>query len=340
LQLSRLSDAVDRVAKSDELRAIVAESDRDERIAKLDDFIARTHDYYTNPQNWPTRNGQLAPFESWIVMDLDGTLLVRAPASDVVGRNYAWRDYFQGVRRLAENPANDSVYISRVFQSESDQRYRCGLSAPIRAGDEPDAKLLGIVMATITTVSLPFEDVRHTAVLVGRWDTNRKPGQAADPAAPALDDLIVRHPKHQPGDPAVAIDSPIIDALRQARADGRTLGPRELIDDYYTDPLGRQSDEYAGRWLAGFAPVGNTEFVVVVQRRYDEAVGPVNRLATTLAWRGWTALSFGVILLGAMWYYVQRAMHREERIEPAAARPASPADNGAGTEVMPLPPQK
>lgn len=28
-----------------------------------------------------------------------------------------------------------------------------------------------------------------------------------------------------------------------------------------------------GPWLAGFAPVGNTEFVVIVQTPYDDAVG-------------------------------------------------------------------
>lgn len=30
--------------------------------------------------------------------------------------------------------------------------------------------------------------------------------------------------------------------------------------------------DYQGRWIAGFAPVGNTGFVVVVQQRYDDAV--------------------------------------------------------------------
>jgi hypothetical protein len=64
--------------------------------------------------------------------------------------------------------------------------------------------------------------------------------------------------------------------------------------------------------------VGNTEFVVIVEQRYNQSVEPVNNLATTLAWRGWTALCFGVILLGAMWYYVQRAMGRDELLELTA----------------------
>jgi hypothetical protein len=31
---------------------------------------------------------------------------------------------------------------------------------------------------------------------------------------------------------------------------------------------------YRGRWLAGIAPVGNTELTVIVQRRYDDAIEP------------------------------------------------------------------
>ena len=43
---------------------------------------------------------------------------------------------------------------------------------------------------------------------------------------------------------------------------------------------------FEGRWLAGFAPVGETGFVVIVQTRYDAAVEPNTRLSRRLAWRG------------------------------------------------------
>ena len=47
-----------------------------------------------------------------------------------------------------------------------------------------------------------------------------------------------------------------------------------LPDDEYADPVATHHPEYAGRWLAGFAPVPDTELVVLVQQPYEEAVAP------------------------------------------------------------------
>ncbi len=337
LQLSKLSDAVDRVARSDELRRLLAEPDRELVEDEMQAFLKSNHDYYNAAPNRPTRNGTEPPFASWVVMAPDGMLLARSPLSEVVGRNYAWRDYFQGAMRQADKSPSGAVYVSRVFQSESDQRYRCGISAIVRASDRPDAEILGLLMATIATVSLPFEDARHTAVLVGRWDTNRKPGAEGE-TSPQPEYLVLRHPKHTPGDVGLEIRHLILERLRQAHENGQPLEPGDATDNNYADPLGDRHAEFRGRWLAGFAPVGNSEFVVVVQRRYDEAVGPVNDLATTLARRGWVALSFGVILLGAMWYYVQRAMNRDDRVESAPSRIQAAIDDEAKTEALSPPP--
>ncbi len=43
----------------------------------------------------------------------------------------------------------------------------------------------------------------------------------------------------------------------------------EAQDDAYQDPFSARDAAYAGRWLAGFAPVGNTGFVVIVQQKYE-----------------------------------------------------------------------
>src|SRR2546428_7151093 len=45
----------------------------------------------------------------------------------------------------------------------------------------------------------------------------------------------------------------------------------DLARDDYADPVGSIQKEYQGRWIAGFASVGNTGFVVVVQQSYKEA---------------------------------------------------------------------
>src|SRR5207247_1029253 len=96
------------------------------------------------------------------------------------------------------------------------------------------------------------------------------------------------------GDEAAKVQNQVLETVREYRQKSRLLAPKspplepeQLMDDYYEDPLAARSEEYAGRWLAGFAPVGATEFVVIVQQRYNDAVLPVNTLASTLAWRGW-----------------------------------------------------
>jgi len=43
------------------------------------------------------------------------------------------------------------------------------------------------------------------------------------------------------------------------------------VDDY-TDSVGSYFPEYQGRWIAAFAPIGNTGFFVIVQQRFDEAL--------------------------------------------------------------------
>jgi hypothetical protein len=48
------------------------------------------------------------------------------------------------------------------------------------------------------------------------------------------------------------------------------LDAAEAVDDGYEDPVGATNPAYAGRWLAGFAPVGNTELVVIVQQKREE----------------------------------------------------------------------
>ena len=43
-------------------------------------------------------------------------------------------------------------------------------------------------------------------------------------------------------------------------------------DDGYADPVGYVERDYEGRWIAGFAPVGSSGFVVIVQQPYEEAL--------------------------------------------------------------------
>jgi hypothetical protein len=308
LQLHKLSHAVEHTAESAEVREVLAEQD----ARKLQQLAERIHADYNDPRKRLAYNGDDEPFESWVIMDPDGVILARSPYdAAVMGRNYGWRDYFKGTFRHAEQAGDDSAYVSRVFRSESDKLYKFAICSVIRRGDEPGSEVLGVIVATITTGALPLHDERRTAVLVGRWDTNRRPGTLAE-VDTQPENLILRHPAYERGAPAAEIHNPIPKRVQLARDARQSLNPEDVWDDYYEDPLGERSEKYVGRWLAGFAPVGNTEFVVIVQQRYKEAVDPVNMLARDLGRRGWGALLVGVIVLGVMWYYVQRAMNRGE----------------------------
>ena len=70
---------------------------------------------------------------------------------------------------------------------------------------------------------------------------------------------------------------------------------------------------YEGRWLAGFAPVGDTGFIVIVQTRYDAAVQPNARL-----WR--IAQVGGFILMGAVIWVGLLGYARRRRRATATSR--------------------
>ncbi len=68
------------------------------------------------------------------------------------------------------------------------------------------------------------------------------------------------------------------------------------------DPVGSVVDEYRGRWIAGFAPVGSTGFVVIVQQRFADAVSLESATFWNLAlWSAMASLVAVAILLIALW---------------------------------------
>ena len=56
--------------------------------------------------------------------------------------------------------------------------------------------------------------------------------------------------------------------------DAASGGGWQGMNASYLDPIAERLPQYAGRWLAGVAPVGNPETAVIVQQRYDQAIPP------------------------------------------------------------------
>jgi hypothetical protein len=316
-QLERLSDPVARLIGDHDLHKLLSDGDR----KGLRKFLEKIQRRYDDPAAGLRREGEEPAYATWYVLDREGRLQALAPPPEdrtIIGRDFSRRDYFQGAMRRAAEGGRAAVHISRVFHAENRGLYKFALSAAVRDRRAKDAHAVGVIAATVTTTktlgSLQLNDERHTAVLVGRKDTSPPRGEA--PAEEADEYLILLHPAYRRGVPAVSAPPGRFRALLRPRAGDEFqlpdlrpgLSPEQAMDAHYQDPVATRDGRFAGRWLAGFAPVGNTEFVVVVQQRYDEVVEPDQKvLLDLLAWAG-AALLLGVLCVaGLYWYGVRRA---------------------------------
>jgi serine/threonine-protein kinase len=310
-ELERLSLPVAKVAEGPELRRVLRSGDR-EALQKL---LAETRRKYNDRAGRWAPPGTEPPFKTWYVLDGAGRMLALEPAPGdrtIIGRDFSGRDYFQGALRHAGATGRAAVHISRVFLAENLGLYKFAISAAVRDGPGTDAPVLGVVAATVTTTrtlgSLRLDDEDHTAVLVGRKDTSAPRGPAGDPSEGEY--LILLHPAYSPGEEAIPLSNERLRAVRQPRPGDEFQLPEvegrppldEVTDRWYRDPVAARDLEFGGRWLAAFAPVGNTEFVVIVQQRYDQLVDFDQKLfRDLLLWAG-GAVAVGLAFVGVLFW--------------------------------------
>ncbi len=213
---------------------------------------------------------QSAEFDNWLIQDERGIALARTPEAPVLHRDFSHRDYFRGARARTGARGVESVHVSRMFESAADGRHKLGITAPIWTGTPDRPRFLGVLAADWTTAPTMGLPGRRTA-LAGR----------ADDGAPRYPILI--HPAYHAGDASVDIAYPRLVELAppvpsrpelSAFAEGSPDDRPPLTDDDYRDPLARSQGGASARWLAAFAPVGNTELVAIVQQPYDEVIAP------------------------------------------------------------------
>lgn len=239
-------------------------------------------------------------YQSWHILDGNGILLADSVENPrVIGEDFRKRDYFQGAVRRAGGTGLATIHVSRIYQSRNDNLHKIALAVavPNRAG--PPGSILGVVAATLTTTatlgSLHLDDERRKAVLVGRLDPGAEgeyvillhPNYSRGVEARTHPDHDKRFPKlnrSRPGD-----EFSLSDPLQK-------YNPDDVTDSNYHDPV---SDGTKERWLAGFAPVGNTELVVIVQQRYQDAVEREHTLVGVMTFFLGAALVITVLLIGA-----------------------------------------
>ncbi len=254
-QLLLVRYAVGQAAQDGDLRGLLG-------APEADGPALRRHLEQTKREflRWFTRPGEEPPIVNWFVMDAGGTILADSyedPRS--VGKAYEFRDYYRGALGLAPEQGRPAVYLSRVYESEQDERFKVTATARVWSGGRP----VGFVGASLAVgsrmVALDMKQEAAGAALAGPVDRNARPGAAA-PEAPEF--VVVLHRDYAvPGQRPAAVAGRQADRLRDFAADPGLTSAADLLG-----PRGS---------FVHYARVGGSHFVVFVERPYP---WPLDRL--------------------------------------------------------------
>ncbi len=239
-------------------------------------------------------------------------------AKTPVGSNYAFRSYFNGLRKDGERMVprsefspTESTSLSAHFKSTSTQKWKVGISTPIwPEGSEDDAQRepIGVLVVTINLgefqllASDESDQTDRFATLVDGRDGDDK-------------GVLIQHP---------FLES-LIDRREVPKMDSLYWSQMQINSGItnYIDPTStfEGGEKYKGEWIAALQPVhlpqrmtdkpgetqrARSDLWVLVQERSRAVSAPVERLGTKLMRE--TYLEFAA-LLGVMlvlWFFVFR----------------------------------
>ena len=227
-------------------------------------------------------------FSTLFVMDADGCSRARISEEpmpqEYIRRTYDWPDYLPASLADASRPER-SIHVRAAYRSSISQLIKFAVSTPLFEGD----KWVGVITGSkivASTLDLPRTKRSDTSdqmtVLIGPFEGERI--GAHKPSAPSGFTFLA-HPRLTRGQKVMlepALSSELtrefltLPGARQFEL--VTALPFQRRD--YRDPL------LGDHWLAAFAPVGATGYVVLVQTREAVAIRPSNslaRIAVTLA---------------------------------------------------------
>ncbi len=286
------------------------------------------------------------PFDSFLFLDEHGICLARWPDSaGFVGRDLSFRDYAQ----QGAASARGETVVSSAFYSKADGTVRFAVAAPVFVG----ARRVGVLAATLRSdsalgaLSLTQEGPtarrsarkvillsRHGAEQAAAGESSAGTGAAAvsgtqtasatspaaattpagaatSPAAAApassapsaqVDDwMVLIHPELPASGSAVFVAPQALERLQEAR-----------FDPLYRDPV--LGDDRP--MLAGFAPVGELPFAVIVETPTDYADAPNARWGKRVA----TTALFAA-LIGLLVFLGSARLSRRKPPAPPALEP-------------------
>jgi hypothetical protein len=247
-------------------------------------------------------------FSTMVVLDADGCARARVSAEPAppgyIRNRFEWRDYFAAAHADAAQRTR-TTHVRKAYRSSVSRLIKFAVSTPLFE----DQTWIGVVSGSITTAStleLPRmrrgETNDRMTVLLGPFE-----GESASDYKPMFTFLV--HPKLELG-AKVELEGGL--AAELARAFHRASASVPQFQLGTTLPLQRSGyvDPLLGdRWLAAFAPVGGTGYVVLVQTRDSVATRPSDGLIRLAVGLGtvWLAL---LAAWGSFWFWRGRCEHR------------------------------
>jgi hypothetical protein len=274
--------------------------------------------------------------QSWLVQDRFGRQVFRWPSrkpngdpQPTIGVNYHWRRYFTGEDADSPRavPAGEPTIrsqsgVTSAFRSEATNQYMVAIAVPV--WDEERREVIGVLARTIHIADLlkQWENtIRDPQSPAGRNDRFLALANVKSKAGGGHETTLLDHPWMTVANlSAVAETDEQLDSLMsQLRlSDGTTEQLQALVNgarrDYrdaeYVDPTGERDAEFAGPWLAAFAPVSGSSWVAIVQERRPTAVEPVQEVRQVFQRAGVVAVLVFGALLAVLWYFLNRASMR------------------------------
>jgi hypothetical protein len=230
----------------------------------------------------------------------------------VAGRTFQGRDYFHGALRHADREGLDRLHVSRVYTSENDGIDKLALSLPLKPdGLDGEVWVLGATITTDRSLGLTnlHDGPRNTILLAVRDTASPREPPPKDRGPPEY--VVLVHNGYVHGQKCVPFSGGVLRPATaspdepELRFPGR--GAAFEMDDAFSDPLAATHPAYTGRWLVGSAPVGNSELVVLVEQRYEDAIGPYRAFfRRLLTWLGGLIGVGGLLLLLRLAWLRQR----------------------------------